>query len=149
MELSEGSSKREEVSISPITACNVNVKVLFNNHLVINVDKESLMKNSLYFQAMLSGSFKQSSDDLLQVNFDVGDDVIKELLSCMVNNKWEISERNTFDVYRLGCYLQLSAPEFEKICWDNFKNSLKEDQVNKLLKLFEDDNCLHLFKEKA
>ena len=149
MGVNESSSKTEEINVSPNSASNDNLKVLFNNHLVINVDKESVMKNSLYFRAMLSDSFKQSPSGLLQVNHDVDDDVIKQVLTCMVNDKWEFNVQNTFDVYRLACYLQISSPELEKVCWDNFKNSLKEEQLNKQIKLFQEDNCLYSFKEKA
>ena len=65
MNWSENNSKRKEISISSIIASNDNLRVLFNKHLVINVGKESAMKNSLYFQAMLSASSKQSSGGLL------------------------------------------------------------------------------------
>ena len=146
---SKSTPKSKEINISPLNSNKEKLKVLFNNHLVINVDKESVIEKSLYFRAMLSGSFIESDCGLLKVNFEVGEKIIEEVLTCLVNDKWKFDEQSTFDVYRLACYLQIISPELEKLCWINFTKNLKEDQIAKQLKTLSKDSCLSLFKQKA
>ena len=124
------------------------LKISFNGGAAIEVNKEKLLKKSLYFQAITSPRFIDHQKDEIQVNFDASTESFQQIISYVeTDDVIKKKNDNVLEVLELATYLQIDC--LTKDFKDLFIYNLNSRTIDNQLKIIKNNPLFKDFEEVA
>ena len=110
------------------------VKVLFNNELLLSVDRQKVLKCSKYFSSMLKDCYADKKTGHVKINFPVKVEIFELVLNFIDTGFTDVEVEDVFDLYQIAVYLQMTG--LELFCIVRFTRHLNRTNVETYLKAF-------------
>ena len=117
-------------------------------YLEVEVNKENLVRKSLYFQIITNPCFVDHKSDILEIKIPVSLECFQEVMYFLTTENININNDNVIEICHLADYFLID--DLKKICLDYFTYNLSKKTINDQITLL---GKYHLvedkFKERA